>query len=623
MSDDKRKPNKQTRIRFASVNPTTLAALPARLWQPSAPACAPPSLVLRTLEHSEAPGYAGLRRDQRGVVVGTQGVVMVQGEQELVRLLVALSQIIDMSDGVTLETSAGGPALILLTPPPEMAAPSQFYDGVQGALEAARLRASRAMLYVGDGQIFVAYANPAAPHGCDVGGSPPADGRALLRPGEPTLTPDAQPTPLLEALLHVPLQPAPEPTPNTLSLLTDRRMAALIAGYVQRHGMAYGVRFLSWRRGGQARSAALFDIVSAAELRPPPRFVCDFLRRLPATTLLCDALEPADLEREPARRALVAWGQRTPLHLPHVQDLLPDHSLLILAGDPWGTAVIAAPAPRTTMQQITKVVINAPVSVGQSTRSPEGLRLRLELRCRTSGSGAVHGLLLDAPAIARLQRIVRHLPGPLFAHARIALGDGIALVLAADHDELSGLPLGAPLTRSEPPTLLIPCGMCLQPALPQDLLIPTLGLQPDMFTVLTPARRYDMPLAAFQPLASLLHLDAPAPVGWIKMRLSDLPPLDLSDLEDLPTQAAQPELRQKADSAALIDNAQRSQPERLHGTKKADGQPAASFERDLLRHAAELEQTGAYELAAAFYAYLKDEQRAAACYQRLAQGEKT
>ncbi len=622
MSDDTRKPNERSKTRFEPVKRSDVKPPSTRPSQPSVPPSvpAPPIAsppILRTLEVGAAPRYAGLRRDERGVVVGAQGVVAVYGGRRQAAFLAALSQIADLSGGVALATTAGGPTLVLLTPPPELAAPSQFYDGIQGALVAARLSVSRARLFVGDGHIFVAYADPASPHGCDIEGSPPAQGLALLRPGESPIMLVAQPTSLWDALLHVPLLPAPAPTPTTLSLLTDRRMAALIAGYVQRHGMAYGVRFFIWRQDDVAREVALFDIVTAAELRPPPRFVCDFLRRLPATTLLSDVLEPSDLEHEPARRVLVVWGQRTPLYLPHVQDLLPAHSLLILAGNPWGTTVIAAPAPRTTMQQFTEAVIQAPTSIRLSAPPTERLRLRLELRPSGPSRGPVHGLLLDAPTISRLQRMVCHLPGYLFAHARIALGDGVALVLADDDHELSGLPLGFPLARSEPPTLLLPRGMRVLPALPQDLLIPVLGLAPETLTVLTPTSRYDVPVAALQPLSRLLRLDTPAQTGRIAVRSMTLPPLDLSDLEDLPVRPT-PEQPTPESPTPIPEKEQRSLLERLLRSKPEEGPKSGDFQGELRRRAAELEQRGELELAAAFYTYLKEDQRASDCYQRLA-----
>ena len=57
--------------------------------------------------------------------------------------------------------------------------------------------------------------------------------------------------------------------------------------------------------------------------------------------------------------------------------------------------------------------------------------------------------------------------------------------------------------------------------------------------------------------------------------------------------------------------------ERLLGSQPDAGQTGGDFKSQLRRRAAELEQQGAYEHAAAFYSYLGDEPRAAACYQRL------
>ncbi len=625
MSDDTRKPNERPKTRFEPVKkpdpspprPPALPHVPPPPTSPTPPTPPTPVVAIRALALGAAPRYAGLHRDERGVVVGAQGVVAVQGERRLSACLAALSQAVDLAHGVALESHEDGVSLVILTPAESGEPPSPFYDIVQGTLTAARLSASRARLFVGDEHALVPYADPAAPYGYDLDGQPPTQGRALLWPDHTRYQRDPRPATLLAALLRVPLQPAAESPPTTLSLLTDRRLAALVAGYVQRHGMAYGVRFLSWQRGTQVDDVALFDIVTAGEIRPVPNFVCDFLRHLPHTVLLADAQEPADLEHEPERRVLVARGRRTPLSLPHIQDVLPTRCLLIMADDPWGTAVIVTPAPRIAMQRLVEATVRAPAITRLSAPPPGRLPLRLELRRDGPSHGPVHGLLLDGRALARLQRIVRHLPAHLFAHARIALGDEMALILADDGGELSGIPLGLPLGRSEPPALLLPRGMRLLPALPQDLLIPALGMPPGTLTVLTLTGRYDVPLDALRPLASLISLNLPAPTHRIAVYPVALPPLDLSDLEDLPVRPV-PAQPTPEPPPPLSEKEQRSLLARLLGSKPTDAAKSGDFREHLRRCAVELEQQGDLELAAAFYRYLNDEPHAATCYQRLA-----
>ena len=631
MSDDKRKPNERAKTRFEPVDrkppaaapppPTRPPEPPAQLQPAPEPARPVPAPALRALELGHAPGYAGLRRDERGVVVGTQGVVAIQSARRLAAFLAALSQASDLAHGVAVEAHAGARFLVVLTPAEMGESPAQCYARVQSALAAAHLSASRARLFVGDERAMVPYADPAAPHGYDLIGQPPAGSRTLLWPGHPPLSLPLHPDVLRETLLGVPLQPAAASPPTTLSLLTDRRLAALVAGYVQRHGLAYGVRFLTWQQGAQVHEAALFDVVAADALRPVPAFVGDFLARLPHTVLLADAQEPADLEHEPERRVLVARGRRTSLYLPHIQDLLPPRCLLILAAAPWGAALIDAPTPRITLQRLAEATVSAPATTSLSTQPTGRLNLRLELRRDGPSHGPVHGLLLDGRALARLQRMVRRLPAHLFAHARIALGDEVALILADDDRELHGIPLGQPLARSEPPTLLLPRGMRLLPALPQDLLVPSLGMRPDTLTVLTPTGRYDVPVDALQPLSRLLRLDPPAVMGRIDVRPTALPPLDLSDLEELPARPATERPTTEA-LPPVSEKEQRSILDRLFRSKPEEGPKSGDFSEQLRRRAADLEQRGELELAAAFYTYLHDDQRAAACYQRITQGAK-
>jgi hypothetical protein len=589
---------------------------------PAAPP-APALPTLRTLEPGTTPQYRGLRRDATGAVVGSVALVLVQGRARRAAFLAALSRVHDLSAGITVEAPLAGTAgggsghLPIILTPPEGDAPIRFYELIRGALAAARLGPTRSGVYTGDGRVFVPYGDPTAPHGYDVQGDLPAEGRVLLTSAESRALPPARPMPLLEALLEVPLQRdrRPEP-PVTLAVLTDRRLAPLVAGYVQRHGLAYAVRFLTWERAGQAHPAALFDIVTADAIRPIPPFVCDFLRRLPRTLLLTDALERADLEHEPPQRVLVPQGRQTPLFLPNIQHVLPTSSLLVLAKSPWSAVVIPAPPPRQTMQTLTRIEFSASGRADLGPPAADQLRLQLTLEHDGSTNRPIHGLLLDERALARLRRMVRHLPRPLFEQVQIALGDDVAVLVATgERGSIEGLPLGQPLTRAEPPELLLPRGMHLRPTLPLDLLVPALALPPDSLTVLTRTQRYDLPRTALQPLGNLLYLDRPAQTLAITVSPVDLPPLDLSDLLEVPPPAPV-EAREPAaapeptpESGGLFDRIRQA----------VQGPPAGSapFEAELRRRAEQLQQAGDYLSAAIFYHHLRDAAGTNACLEQL------
>jgi hypothetical protein len=581
------------------------------------------------LEAGQSPRAGGLHRDEHGLVVGTHGLVVVQGRARLAALLVALSQLFDLSAGVQVEGPLAGdfpdltdPYLLTLTPPDPTVAGSAFCEAVRGAIAAAHLSPRRAHLCVGNGRVFVPFADPAAPHGCDVDGEAPASGRVVLRPQGAWVLPPPQPVPLLEVLRDGPLEPTTPAPPTTLTVLTDRRLAALVAGYGQRHGLSASVRFLTWQQGEQTREAALFELADAREGRPIAPFVLAFLGRLLHTTLLTDALPPTDTapdrDCDPSCRVLVAWGQRTPLHLPHLERLLPAGSALVLAGPPWGRALVHPLPPRQQVQHLTCVDLPAPARVAVSERPAGTLRLALTFGRNGGTPGPVHGLLLDERALHRLRRLVRRLPAPWFAHARIAGDEGVALVIAPDAPRgIEGLPVGLPLTRTEVAGLLLPRGVSLRPALPPDLLAPVLALQEDTLTVLTPTCRYDAPLAAFQPVRTLLALDMPQPPIPIRVQPTPLPALDLSDLWEeappAPRAAAPPppppEPREPPKEPPK--EGLRSIARGLLGRK-----PSASSSDDLRQHAEQMEQRGHHATAAVFYAYLGDPRKAKACYQR-------
>jgi hypothetical protein len=543
--------------------------------------------------------------------LGQIGLLLVQGRRRRAAFLAALSQVHDLSSGVAVEAPAepvggGSGSLYLTLTPPAGSDPTRFFELIRGALTAARLGPARARLSTGDGRVFVPYRDPAAPHGYDVQGDIPAQGRVLLTPDGAHPLPERQEMPLITALLEVPLLPEyyPEP-PITLAVLTERRLAPLIAHYVQRHGMAYGVRFIDWQHDGHTRHAALFDIVTAGAVQPIPRFVRDFLARLPRTVLLTDALERGDLEHEPPQRVLVAHGWRTPLLLTNIHSLLPASGLLILGQSPWGAALIANPPPRQMIQSLTQIEINAPGRAELGAPAAGQLELRLSLERDGITNRPIHGLLLDAQALARLRRMVRHLPRPLFERMQIALGDGVAVLVASDErGYIEGLPLGQPLTRREPPDLLLPRGMSLYPSLPIDLLVPAIGMQPDTLTVLTRTQRYDIPVDALQPLGSLLFIDQPVQPLDITITPLDLPPLDLSDLLDEPP----PPVPAQSEPAP---------PPPAPAPKSGGFAGSASFEEELRQRADQLQQAGDYLSAAIFYRHLRDAKNASACLERM------
>jgi hypothetical protein len=206
---------------------------------------------------------------------------------------------------------------------------------------------------------------------------------------------------------------------------------------------------------------------------------------------------------------------------------------------------------------------------------------------------------------------------------QIALGknaddEDVALLVADEPPrEISGLPLGLPLVRADPPDLLLPRDMHLRPTLPPDLLIPALRLPPDTLTVLTPARRYTVVTSALQPLASLLKLDAPAhtsthsAITIVPVSPDNVPPLDLSDLPaPEPSPAAQPAPRPEPPPPP----SPKPDPEPWPSPPTAH---TPAFEEELRQRATHLEQSGDYATAAVFYDYLRDDERAAACYQRV------
>ncbi len=623
-------------------------------------------LMVRPLSAREEPHYSGLVRDAHHVVVGEQGLLVVYGRWRCAAFLAALSQEMNLAQGVavepivkwdepqspqpaaggnlqedvtgkTVDELAGDISLVTLTPSANATTRSPFYDTILHAMRVARLRSSHAMLMVGDGRVFVPYADSNAPYGYDVEGEIPASGRVIVGPRGTLHLPEPQPSQLLNALLHVPLQQASYQAPPTmLSVLTDRRLASFVINYIQRHGLAYALRFITW----QGSEHVLCDVVVADEVRPISHFVIDFLDRLPRTTLLVDAVEEATLETEPSRRILVAWGHHTPLFLPHVEEILPPESLLLFP-EATKTGVLLHPrSSRYTMAEVTDVTVPSPAV---STLSPASTAMSadedklsfsidIDLQHETNIPHPVHGLLLDEKSLQRLRRMVAVLPESFFAQTQIAMGDGVAILVPHSIKQtMSGVPLGLPLVRTVVPELLIPHGMRLTPTLAPDILVSALKLKPNMLTILTPTHRYDVAFDALHPVKQLLRApDVSHTIAITNVPEEEEPPsYPIADPSSPPPQEnlKQPhqgwqsnqgeQAHQEGQSALPPGGVAGIMHVLGHGRQKNTLANNETFEKELRQRAKQLEKQGEYEIAAAFYSYLKDDKQAALCYRRV------
>lgn len=627
---------------------------------------------LRPLAAGEQPRYQGLRRDTRGTIVGDVGIISLTRRTHLTAYLVALSQLLNLTDEIELacllsEHGDRDEYFITVAPLHTAAPPSLVYDSLHDALTTARISPRHATLYVGDGRFFVSYAHPSFPHGCDVQSNSNETGaqRMLLHPAGSRAIAATQPLSLRDTLLTIPPHRTSTPqSPALLSVLTDRRLVPLIADYAYRHNLVCNMRYLTWDATGKPLNAALLDLASVREEQPIPAFVMAFLQGLSHTLLLTDAMEPATLTTEPSRRILVAWEHRSPLYLPHIQNLLPTGSLLILGSKTWGNALLSPAPPRYTMQQTSEQADNRQARAVASDQIPAPFRLNIQMQPQPQPNGDIHALLLDDHDMHRLRRMLSALPESYFRDIQIAVGDGFALLVAAEPTQtIKGIPLGVACAYAPVPGLLLPRSMQLLPALPSDVLATLLNLPPDTLTVLThhpveclnhkecedqtvgqhdvydsavlgsaPTHRYDVPRSTLFPLSRLLecevqhqHTALPAQpatsAGQTAQSLANTSTAELPEpVAPAPvTPAAHPSgASDEQPSGGLWGKVRKGITRTIPPVR--DGGGNASFDDELRKRARMLEQSGAYDIAAAFYTYLRDDKRAAACYRRLLEG---
>jgi hypothetical protein len=432
--------------------------------------------------------HPGLRRDERGVVLGRECLLRFQTLPDLLAF-VRLYALRGALDGIlhAVEVQA------LLAEPVgsdfALRLPVQGSREVDALQDAARLAGGQ--LFVGGGRSFVAYREAEAPFGYDLlGGEEPARGLVLHRPAGALRYPELRRLDLAELVFSLPLVRSFEPPADeALMVQAPAGLYQAVSRYLLRHG--------------QGVEAALLD---ASGERPVPgrqRFCVFRVKKLSRIGLgLLLQVPGLRLLRQVVDNVLVPLGWRHPLPLESMSGLAPQAALLLLQESGQPPLDLGALSFQPHLPPVALGVSGAPLAARPVEEQPQRFGLSVSLVPNGRKEPAT-GLLIPAAQHELLRRILQGLPSSVLEGCSLAAGSDVAVVLGQS-DVLRSIPLGI-LLKARTERLYLPVGTSLLPDPPPDALGRMfVGAPEGEYIVLTPQEAYHFPAKALLPLSRLL-----------------------------------------------------------------------------------------------------------------------
>ncbi len=627
------------RIIFRPVEkPAGTAPPPTR--PPAATETPPPKWRARAGPAGQAPTFPGLHTDERGILVGPQGLIWLPAGSNgdaagqlnrLGRLLSFLSQAFPLPGQLRLlRQGKAGDALVFLSPA-ETHKPnlSVFYDT---AASAARLVEGR--FYVGQDNSFVQYRDDAAPHGYDVPDYETPDGQEewlLVAHWGSRLLEAANfaETALADFCRGVSPQPSLVASPpEQVYALAPPVLYPILARYFRAHHLRYSLARLQSPQG----ELILFEIgprPNAPTGRTVPNFILDYLTRLPRVALLALAHQSGN------RRILLQWRHRYPLRPEHIAGAFEADDMLLLIAEPYSNLRLH-PAPQFfDGDQLMDVFTPRPASLDLTPQATVGipeLELPVLLRPDYGPTPPIAALVLSAQEMAWLRQLLYRMPGDAFGAHTLCQGRKQAVLLGGSRP-ITGLPFGLPLRRLSDSGLFIPLRSRFVPDLPWPLLRQALEIKDEIYTFITLDYRLDLPASDFTTLSRALVADPNRARVKFKLQtaaaLPELPwtapPARLTKVETpdvLETAPISPEGDWPAGLPSIMPGSSRPAFEPASPTPDEEALDVGAYLRDQARA---YEKAQDFLAAALCYDFLADTNNSGRCYRRavgLAQTEK-
>jgi hypothetical protein len=432
--------------------------------------------------------HAGLRRDERGVVLGRECLLRFPGLPELLAFvrLYALQGDLDsvlhaLEVQALLAEPAGSDFAIRLS--------VHGSQPIESLLEPVHLAGGQ--VFVGDGRSFVPYRDAEAPFGYDLlGAEEPARGIVLYRPAGAMRYPELRRLDLEELVFTLPLVRSFEPIADVpLLIQTPPGLYRAVAEYLLRHGQGVEVAHLETAGEAGGSGGGRFYLFGVKKLS---RVGLGLLSGVPGLRLLARALE----------NVLVPLGWKHPMPLESMSGLARTDVLLLLQ-EPGGRPVeLGSVAFFPHLPPVALGAGGEPIRARPVEEQPQKFSLPVSL-VPNGRKEAATGLLVPAAQHELLRRMLQGLPSSVLEGCTMAAGADVA-VLLGQSEVLRSLPLGI-LLKARTERLYLPVGTSLLPDPPPDALSRMFVGPPEgEYIVLTSREAYHFPAKALLPLSRLL-----------------------------------------------------------------------------------------------------------------------
>src|SRR4029077_9881988 len=325
----------------------------------------------------------GLSADARGVVGGKQLLARFAAVDRLVsflRVLSAEQSLDDPQPGLRIVTARGGAGTreaIVLMP--------AVSPGL-GDVVAHATRLAGGQKFTGAGGHFVQFRDARAPLGYDVSAPAEGAGDLILHAVEQTVPYRVEgELPLDKLLLRLSLvrlhgQGAMLPD-GPLLLAARRGLGMVIAGYLPRAAPAAGLR----------AAAALCESAAASAFAPGASFWLFRVERVPPRMHgLLMSTPGLDLYLPVTDNVAIAAGHRHPIHLESCRGSFPADRLHLFS--PRGVTAVAPGPVLAALEDIVRIRVPAPASVGVAALASPTVRPDLAVTLRLEASGEPPGV---------------------------------------------------------------------------------------------------------------------------------------------------------------------------------------------------------------------------------------
>ncbi len=270
-------------------------------------------------------------------------------------------------------------------------------------------------------------------------------------------------------------------SPRALPGLRDPELERDRLWLLAREGLARSLLGYLWRNRARADAAAIEASSASASFGGRPRWLLVRVESLSDRMLgLFEQLPGVEVYQQIGERCLVQLGYRHPIRLDACASIFEIDKLYVFSGRRDAVEIFAAPhlAPiQSLVERGFEIEEREPVPQQGLVASKIAVPLRLSLG---EIGDKVTATIVPWPRVAWLRRLIYAAPQRLLQNARVlAIDEGLLIV---SNEGLASVPIGQPFWQAAP-SVFVPIGHRLEPAVAEEVLAEHLGARPNRFVI--------------------------------------------------------------------------------------------------------------------------------------------